>query len=136
MTNSPPDVRVEQLRLLCPDTEFSVLFAQGMANRMAVSFHKYGAVADAYPDKVDAVASLRQRLDEYARTGNTEFLIDAANFAMIEFMHPAVEGATFEATDSQASPGRVGTDGTVSSVSNHRFKAARPSTSAERRVLS
>ena len=30
----------------------------------------------------------------------------AANFAMIEFMHPSVEGAFFAGTDDDQSPGR------------------------------
>lgn len=87
-------------------TEFSFDFTQGMKDRMVVSFHKYGPLANAYPHKVSAIASLTDRLRKYAETKNTEFLIDAANFAMIEFMHPSLEGAFFEGTDSDASPGR------------------------------
>ncbi len=90
-----------------PNSEFSEEFVQGMRNRMAVSFYKYGAVAEAFPHKVQAIASLQDRLRKYADTGNTEWLMDAANFAMIEFMHPAHPDAHFEGTDSAASPGRV-----------------------------
>jgi hypothetical protein len=86
--------------------EFSEPFVEGMRNRMVVSFYKYGPVAEAYPHKVNAVASLNDRLRKYAETKNTEFLIDAANFAMIEFMHPSVEGAFFAGTDDDQSPGR------------------------------
>jgi len=88
------------------ETEFSEQFVEGMRSRMVVSFYKYGPLADAYPHKVSAVASLTDRLRKYAETKNTEYLIDAANFAMIEFMHPAVEGAFFEGTDDSGSPGR------------------------------
>lgn len=95
----------------CPPTEISAEFLQGMADRMAVSFHKYGAVADAYPVKVDAIDSLRTRLANYRRDGNTEWLIDVANFAMIEFMYPAHERAHYAPTDSAASPGRSVTFG-------------------------
>ena len=42
-----------------PDSEVSREFIQGMADRMGVSFCKYGAVADAYPQKVDAIDSLK-----------------------------------------------------------------------------
>jgi hypothetical protein len=90
-----------------PTTEFSEPFVQGMADRMAVSYCKYGAVAEAYPSRVNAMTSLKQRLDKYERTGNTEFLMDAANFAMIEFLRPSHPDAHFEATDSKASPGRA-----------------------------
>jgi hypothetical protein len=89
-----------------PASEFSERFAQGMADRMAVSYCKYGAVAEAYPARVDAVASLKARLEKYERTGNTEWLMDVANFAMIEFMRPRHKRAHFQATDSKDSPGR------------------------------
>ncbi len=77
------------------ETEFSEPFVQGMRERMVVSFYKYGHVGEAYPHKVNAVTSLTDRLRKYAETKNTEYLIDAANFAMIEFMFPSVEGAFF-----------------------------------------
>lgn len=89
-----------------PASEFSHQFVQGMADRMAVSYCKYGAVRDAYPHRVDAIASLRKRLEKYEQTGNTEWLMDVANFAMIEFMHPRHPEAHFRATDSKESPGR------------------------------
>ena len=88
------------------DTEFSEPFVSGMRDRMVVSFYKYGPVAEGYPHRVNAITSLTDRLRKYAETGNTEFLIDAANFAMIEFMHPAHPNAFFEGTDSDQSPGR------------------------------
>lgn len=87
-------------------TEFSEKFALGMRDRMMVSFHKYGPVAKA-AGKVNFIASLNERLRKYAETGNTEWLIDAANFAMIEFMYPSHPEAHFEGTDSDASPGRI-----------------------------
>lgn len=89
-----------------PATEFSKGFLQGMLTRMGVSFHKYGAVKDAFPE-LDPIKSLRLRLKKYQQTGNTEWLIDAANFAMIEFMHPSHPKAHYRATDSHESPGRV-----------------------------
>ena len=90
-----------------PDTEFSQQFLQGMLDRMAVSYAKYGAVADAYPDKVDALRSLQVRLDKYCRTHNTEYLMDSGNFAMIEFMCPKDKDAHYTPTDRSGSPGRA-----------------------------
>lgn len=87
--------------------EVSAPFIEGMKNRMYVSFYKYGAVRDAYPAKADALKSLELRLAKYRETKNTEFLLDAANFAMIEFMCPSIEGAFFQGTDSDQSPGRI-----------------------------
>jgi rhamnogalacturonyl hydrolase YesR len=108
-----------------PTTEFSQEFAQGMANRMAVSYCKYGAVADAYPSKVDAIASLKKRLERYEETGNTEWLMDVGNFAMIEFMHPRSDRAHFRATDAVESPGRVWTNGLEHAGSNDNREARR-----------
>lgn len=94
-----------------PPSERSVTFLQGMVARMGVSFHKYGKVRDAYPKKVDALASLKTRLAKYEEDGNTEWLMDVANFAMIEFMHPAHPDAHFAPQDSDTSPGRTGHNG-------------------------
>jgi hypothetical protein len=74
--------------------QVSVAFFRGMAMRMAVSYEKYGDYREAYPDKMDAVASGLARVAKYQATGNTEYLIDAANFMMIEFMAPRKPGAT------------------------------------------
>lgn len=87
-------------------TEFSEQFVKYMKNRMEISFHKYGALKDAYPHKVDAIGSMQERMRKYAETGNTEWLVDAANFLMIEFMLPRHPTAHFEGTDDDASPGR------------------------------
>lgn len=88
------------------ETEFSPEFIEGMKNRMLVSYYKYGALKEAYPHKVNAIESLQDRLRKYQETGNTEFLIDASNFCMIEFMHPSHPHAYFAGTDDDASPGR------------------------------
>lgn len=90
-----------------PSSEFSRVFSQGCCDRMGMSFYKYGPVAQAYPHRVDAIASLKKRLERYEETGNTEYLMDVANFAMIEFQHPRHPEAHFKAEDSKASPGRV-----------------------------
>ena len=90
-----------------PQPEFCEEFVQGMADRMGVSFFKYGAVADAYPDRVDAIASLKKRLSKYEMDGNTEWLMDVGNFAMIEFMRPRHPKAHYRPTSSEESPGRA-----------------------------
>jgi hypothetical protein len=88
-------------------SEFSPQFVRLMIAAMMVSFHKYGALADAYPHRVKALPSLAKRLEMYEETGNTEYLVDVANFAMIEFMRPAHPKAFYEPTDADGSPGRV-----------------------------
>lgn len=44
----------------------------------------------------------------YRKTGNTEYLTDAANYLMFEFMYPSVPNAYFKATESKESAGIVG----------------------------
>lgn len=97
-----------------PPTEFSPEFVEGMKNRMAVSYAKYGPVAAGFPAKVDAIQCLRERLDKYVETGNSEWLMDVSNFAMIEHMHPAHPKAHFRSTDSDESPGRFVRDDAAS----------------------
>lgn len=101
------------------ETEFSRPFIEGMKDRMLISFYKYGPIERGFPDKVDAVGSLRDRLRMYASTGNTEYLMDVANFAMIEFMRPRHPAAHFKPTDDDGSPGRRSVvTGTQSKQSN------------------
>jgi hypothetical protein len=101
-----------------PRTEFSQWFVQLMANRMSFSFFKYGTLWDAYPGKMGALENVKERIRVYKETANTEYLVDAANFLLIEFMRPSVQGAAFRATESYESPGRVRTDGEINSDPN------------------
>lgn len=90
-----------------PESEFYVQFLQGMLDRMALSYYKYGAMSLVYPDKKDALGSERDRRFKYIQTKNTEWLIDCANFYMIEFVHPSQPGAHFRSTTDEESPGRL-----------------------------
>ena len=90
-------------------SEYSLEFDRLRKNRMVVSYFKYGVLKENYGQKlVNAVKNIEKRLELYRETGNTEHLVDVANFAMIEFMFPEHEKAHFKATDSDKSPGLVG----------------------------
>ena len=80
-------------------TEINEKFIDRMKQSMTVSFHKYGPIKNAYPHKVDAISSLKKRLKLYEETGNADYLIDIANFAMIEFTLPAHEKFHDKPTD-------------------------------------
>ena len=41
----------------------------------------------------------------YEETHNTEYLVDVANFAMIEYKYPSFTDAKYMPTDSDKSPG-------------------------------
>lgn len=95
-----------------PQSEFDADFVVKMIRAMMVSYHKYGRVADAYPIKFDAASDIRARMRKYRETGNKHYLVDAANFAMIEAMHPAPErGAVWGSNDASDSPGRTTASG-------------------------
>lgn len=85
-------------------TEYSEKFDEIRKNMMVVSYYKYGAVKDNYKiyKTIDAIKSLKKRLDKYKETGNTEFLADIANFAMIEYMYPQHPDAHYNGTDDGA----------------------------------
>lgn len=77
-------------------------FLQGMLDRRAVSYHKYGS---AHSNKFDFLKDIPIRIGKYQATGNTEWLIDVAVYAALEFMNPSDPEAHFRATDSHESPG-------------------------------
>lgn len=79
-------------------TEYHEQFDNLRKDRMIQSFYKYGPLKENYTNElIDAVKSLEMRLQMYKSTGNTEFLCDVANFAMIEFMYPQHPEAHFKA---------------------------------------
>lgn len=85
-------------------TEYSERFDNIHKDMMIMSYYKYGSLKENYQKFkcMDAVGNIKKRLEKYMETGNTEFLADVANFAMIEFMYPSVEGAKYTPTDSGA----------------------------------
>ena len=53
---------------------------------------------------VDAIATLKKCLEKFEETGNTECLLDIANYAMFRYMYPQ-KGEFFKHTDSDQSAG-------------------------------
>ena len=89
--------------------EYSDRFDALRKNRVEVSFHKYGPARTNFEDKlVDALATHELCIEKYKETKNTEYLVDAANYLMFEFMYPQLDGAYFKPTDSDVSAGTVG----------------------------
>ena len=78
--------------------EYSDRFDALRKNRVEVSFHKYGP----------ARTNFELCIEKYKETKNTEYLVDAANYLMFEFMYPQLDGAYFKPTDSDGSAGTVG----------------------------
>ena len=89
--------------------DWSTQFIDGMMNRILMSHYKYGWMSKTYGNKLaSAIGSLEMRLDIYKKTGNTEMLVDIANFAMIEFLYPQHKNAHFRSLSSEESPGLDG----------------------------
>lgn len=88
--------------------DYSTEFDSLRQNAIVQSYYKYGWMSESYPELADAFGSLLKRVELYKQTGNADWLVDIANFAMIEFMHPAHKGYHFRRTGSDESPGLDG----------------------------
>lgn len=85
-------------------------------NRVKTSFYKYGSAKVSFGDKlVNAIESHDLCIEKYQKTGNTEYLLDAMNYLMFEFMYPQKKDAYFRATSSSESAG-------ISGISHNELK--------------
>lgn len=83
-------------------------FVRKMQAAIEMSHYKYGSARKTYPELAQAHKCVEERLELYRRTHNTEYLVDVANFAMLEFMFPDFSDAKYKPTDSDKSPGLAG----------------------------
>ena len=88
--------------------DFSQPFVEKMKNAIEMSHYKYGWANKTYPELAQAYKCIRERLDLYEKTHNKECLVDVANFAMLEYLYPALQDSKYEPTDSDKSPGLAG----------------------------
>lgn len=86
------------------ETEYCEEFDEIRKKMMIMSYFKYSLAKDNYEKykSINAIENIKKRLEKYEETKNTEFLADVANFAMLEFMFPSIEGAKYTPTDSGA----------------------------------
>jgi hypothetical protein len=89
-----------------PLDQLDIPFLQGMLDRMAVGFYNYGNMRR-NENKSNSLKNIEIRLKKYKATHNTEFLMDAANFCMMEFVKSSFEDAYFKTTNKAESPGSV-----------------------------
>jgi hypothetical protein len=89
-----------------PELHLYVDALQLMVNRMAVSHFKYGNMSDKFPDSANAADGVTKRMAMYEESGNTENCLDAANYAVIEYLFPSHEKAHFRAQAAHESPGQ------------------------------
>jgi hypothetical protein len=85
--------------------EYCAEFDERRKNAIVCSFYKYGPSKENFQKgMVDAIGSLKKNLKKFEETGNTEYLVDIANYAMFRYMYP-MEGESYKATDSNQSAG-------------------------------
>lgn len=90
-------------------SDYSLEFDKLRQNRVEVSSIKYGPARKNFGEgRVDALATAELCIEAFKKDGNTEHLVDAANYLMFRFMYP-LPGEAFKATDSSGSVGTVGT---------------------------
>ena len=90
-------------------SEYSEQFDKERKYRIEISYYKYGPARDNFAGgRVDAIKTAELCLDAFKKDGNTEHLVDAANYLMFRYMYP-YPGEYFQATDSSGSVGTVGT---------------------------
>lgn len=80
-------------------TQWSPEFETLMRNRLVMGAMRYEVFVDKKKAGYDYLSSVEHRLSEYKRTGNTEFLVDAANCILLEFVFGEHPNKHFHAID-------------------------------------
>ena len=89
-------------------TDYSLQFDEKRKALVIQSHYKYGRAGRNFATgNVDAIGSREKCLAKFKETGNTEYLLDVANYAMFRYMWPQ-SGEYFKHTDSDESAGIVG----------------------------
>ena len=79
------------------DREYSHKIDELRLNRVKMSFYKYGPAKINFGDRlVNALESHDLCIEKYKKTKNTEYLLDAMNYLMFEYMYPQEDGAFFQ----------------------------------------
>ena len=68
-------------------TEWSPTFEQYMRNRMLMGALRYGRLDEKRkkPGRWDLIGAVKKKIERYQETGNTEYLVDIANYCLIVF---------------------------------------------------
>lgn len=88
--------------------DWSSEFVGKMQKYIETSYYKYGNAYKTYPVLAQAYKCIKERFDLYLETHNMEYLVDIANFAMLEYMFPSFDDAKYAGADSDKSPGLAG----------------------------
>ena len=82
--------------VLCKKYVYDEEFDTMRKNRIEISFYKYGPVRKNYgpTGNINAIGTFIKCIQKYEKTHNTEFLLDAVNYLMFEYMWPKVHKHT------------------------------------------
>lgn len=90
-------------------TEYSSEADNERKKLVVQSYFKYGPAAKNFGDHmVEAINSCILCMNKYEETHNKEYILDAMNYLMFEYMYPEYSDAYFKHTDSNESAGVVG----------------------------
>lgn len=78
------------------DEEMDWAFLYCMASSILMGYFRYGPTTE---NRINCLKEAKRRLFRYEKTGNQEFLVDAANYLMREKMHPSIDNVHYKSTD-------------------------------------
>jgi hypothetical protein len=81
------------------ESEWSEHFEQLMRNRLIMGAMRYGRIGVPGKPQYDRIESIIKRLSKYRDSGNKEFLVDAANLCLLEFVECHHSKAHFHSID-------------------------------------
>lgn len=88
--------------------DFSEEFVTKMKNAIETSHYKYGWASKTYPELAQGINCIDDRIRAYKDTHNKDYLVDIANFAMLEYLYPMFEDAHYTPGDYDKSVGLGG----------------------------
>jgi len=83
------------------ESECNARFVRLMQNRLVMACFRYGRRDRPDRWRYDFLAGLAKKLQSYRQSGNTENLVDASNYCMLEFSRPSHPEAHFRAEDDR-----------------------------------
>ena len=95
-----PPVRKKDISRL-RETEWDSSFEQLMRNRMVMGAIRYESFRKKKKGDYNYIRSVEEKIVKYKLTGNTELLVDIANYMMIMFTYDGHPNHHFSATDDE-----------------------------------
>lgn len=104
--SNPERKTINMLKNEILKTEYSKDVDLKRQNLVVQSYFKYGPAKHNFGEHlVRALPTMSQCVCKYDETHNKEYLLDAMNYLMFEYMYPSYDDAYFKHTDSDGSAG-------------------------------